>query len=142
KRLIRLNMSTSPSSLTRSLNLKVFATRISVKIVIGLVPALRPRFPSRLPLKIPSNGLESMKHGIWKAPVGDALEGTVGKPQAFVGVPTGTAFGRSVEVLKLKFWSVAVTMLYGRPELNSTIGARVTSLNNLPQNPLPALPLW
>src|SRR5579864_6813287 len=104
-------MSTSPSSLTRSLNFRVLATRMSVKIVIGLIPALRPRFPSREPLKTPSSGLESMKHGIWKAPVGDAFDGTVGKPQALVGVPTGTAFGRSVEVLKLKFWSVAVTML-------------------------------
>src|SRR5437660_12425543 len=139
---MKLNMSTSPSSFTRSLKLKVRATRMSVKIVIGRTPALRPRLPSRLPLKTPSSGLASIKHGTWNAPVGEAFDGTVGKPQAFVGVPTATAFGRSVEVLKLKFWSVAVTMLKGRPELNSMIGARVQLLRNLPMNPLaPLLPL-
>src|SRR5690348_12842595 len=120
----------------------LFATRMSVNTVMGRVLALRARLPSSEPVKTPSSGFESIKHGIWKAPVGDAFDGTVGKPQALVGVPTATAFGRSVEVLKLKFWSVAVTMLKGRPELNSTIGATVTSLNILPQNPLPALPLW
>src|SRR5580765_1413376 len=139
---MKLNMSTRPSSFTRSLKLKVRATRMSVKMVIGRVPALRPRLPSTLPLKTPSSGFESMKQGIWNAPVGEALDGTVGKPQAFVGVPTATAFGRSVEVLKLKFWSVAVTILKGRPELNSMMGASVQSLRNLPQNPLaPLLPL-
>ena len=83
-----------------------------------------------------------MKHGIWKAPVGDALDATVAKPQAFVGVLGATAFGRSVDVLKLKFWSVPVTILNGRPELNSMIGETVQSLSTLPQNPGPTLPLW
>src|SRR5215475_13756206 len=104
-------MSTIPSSFMRSLKLMLMARRISVKIVLGRIPAFRPRLPSSDPVNEPSSGLESMKHGIWKAPVGDAFDGTVGKPQALVGVPTATAFGRSVEVLKLKFWSVAVTML-------------------------------
>src|SRR5712671_3738156 len=110
-RLMKLNMSTSPSSFTRSLNAIVRPILMSVKMVIGRMPALRPRLPARLPVKTPSLGLASTKHGIWNAPVGEALEGTLGKPHALVAVPTGTALGRSVEVLKLKFWSVAVTML-------------------------------
>src|SRR5512135_164238 len=115
---------------------------MSVKIVIGRIPALRPRLPSREPVKTPSSGLASTKQGIWNAPVGEALEATVGKPQALVGVFGATAFGRSVEVLKLKFWSVPVTMLNGRPELNSMIGASVQSLKNLPQKVVPTVPLW
>src|SRR6185312_15363782 len=114
---------------------------MSVKIVIGRVPALRPRFPSSEPLKTPSK-VPSIKHGTWKAPVGEALEATVAKPQAFAGVPGATALGRSVDVLKLKFWSVAVTMLNGRPELNSMIGASVQLLNSLFQKVSPSFPLW
>src|SRR5438270_4773493 len=139
---MKLNMSTMPSIRIRSPSPMLLAKRISVKTVIGRVPALRPRLPSRVPVNDPSSGLESMKHGIWKAPVGEAFEATVGKPQALVAVPTATAFGRSVAVLKLKFWSVAVTTLNGRPELNSMIGASVQLLRNLPQKFDPALPLW
>src|SRR5260370_5300152 len=141
KRLTKLNISTMPSSLMRSVKPMERAMRISVNMVMGRFPALRPRLPSREPVKLPSRGLASTKHGIWKAPVGDTFEGTVGKPQALVGVAGATALGRSVEVLKLKFWSVAVTILNGRPELNSMIGARVQSLNTLPQKPSPAFSL-
>src|SRR5690242_13395764 len=138
---MKLKTSIDPCNFTRSPRFRVLASRMSVKTVIGRVPELRPRFPSSEPAKTPSSGLESTKHGTWKAPVGDAFDATVGKPQALVGVPGATAFGRSVDVLKLKFWSVAVTILKGRPELNSMMGDMVQLLSSLPINVLPTVPL-
>src|SRR5262249_1304176 len=53
-RLMKLNMSTIPSSLALSLKLIVLAIRISVKTVLGRVPAFRPRLPFNVPLNTPS----------------------------------------------------------------------------------------
>src|SRR5260370_32742346 len=64
-----LKMSTEASRLMRSPKRIFFATRRSSNTVHGVVPALRPRFPSRersVPLK-------SAIHGSWKTPVGENL---------------------------------------------------------------------
>src|SRR4051812_15346086 len=70
-----LNMSTMPSILKRSPNLISRATRRSLKIVYGLVPALRFRLPTVLP---------SMKHAGMKYPPGEYFEATAWLPQLSV----------------------------------------------------------
>ena len=81
--------------------------------------------------------MPSAKQGIWKAPVGEALDATVGRKR-FVGVPGATAFGRSVEVLKLKFWSVASHDVERTPRAEFNDGSRGPVAEQLPQKAISA----
>src|SRR3954468_19545642 len=71
KRLNALKTSTIPSNPNRSVTLKCLATRMSLKIVNGLRPTLRPRLPRSGAEITPSVGLLSMKHAGWIHPVGE-----------------------------------------------------------------------
>src|SRR5207244_11091329 len=108
-------------------------TRISVKMFIVLVPALRPRLPSKVP---------SRKHAGCKNPVGEKRDATATSPQEFGPVPDATIKGRSVGVLKSKLRSSPVMMLNGRPDAASMIGATVQSERNLLQKAPDRVPLW
>src|SRR5579864_7805847 len=122
------------------------ATRRSLKTVHGCRPALRPKLPSiASPPLGEAMGAESnlartsasAKHGSWRKPVGETLEGYVANPQALVGVPEATAFGRPPLVTNWKLSKEPVVRLNGRPEATSIMGARVQSLRNRAAKPLP-----
>src|SRR5437773_5980909 len=106
---------------------------MSVKTFIGLVPALRPRLPFRVP---------SRKQAGCKNPVGEKREAAATSPQEFGPVPAATTNGRSVGVLKSKLRSSPVMILNGRPDAASMIGDTVQSEKNLLQKPPDKVPLW
>src|SRR5438132_14305723 len=128
KRLTKLNASTAASSARRSPKGMRLETRMSVKTSLGLVPALRLRFPSRVPLR---------KHAGCRKPVGENLDAARALPHGSVGVLAGTIVGRSVGVLKSKLVSVPEIILNGLPETASIIGASVQPERNFSTNPPP-----
>src|SRR5215470_18517291 len=104
------------------------ATRKSLKTVQGATPVLRPRLPSnesRVPSKL-------KRHGSWKTPVGENREDTDSPHAGLTNV-----FGRTVKDESCRLLPFPVMMLKGRPEANSTSGAKVQSLRNLLPNPSP-----
>src|SRR6266404_1290396 len=127
RRFQALKMSIIPSTFIRSPMLKRLATRRSLKMVCGRVPALRGRLPRNGADAIPSVGLLSMKQAGCIHPVGEVTEGTAASPQLLTPAP-GTSSGRSVLELRSKLLSEPVKTLNGRPELHSRIGATVHPL--------------
>src|SRR5438270_2531942 len=110
------------------------ATRRSLKTVQGDMPALRRRLPSS-EIRVPS---KPATQGACKAPVGENLDFTTSPHAGFRVV-----LGRPVSDDNCRLSPFPVMMLKGRPELNSTNGAKVQSLKNLLANPSPEiLPLW
>src|SRR5215467_11117015 len=123
-----LNMSAIISKLNRSPKYSRLAILRSLKTVQGVVPALRPRFPSRDSI-VPS---KPAMQGSWNTPVGENFECTT-CPQAGFTV----TFGRPVTEESCRLSPFPVMMLNGRPDPNSTSGATVQLLNNLLAKPLP-----
>src|ERR1700730_11747865 len=115
------------------------ATRRSLKTVHGVIPALRPRLPSRetsVPLKF-------RMQGSWKNPVREYFEATALLPQPSIGVPEGTTLGRPVREDNWRLSPLPVMMLNGRPEPNSIRRANVQLLKNLlAKLSPPSLPVW
>src|SRR5712692_7794341 len=110
------------------------ATRRSLNTVQGVIPALRLRLPSS-EISVPS---KLAPQGSCKVPVGEYLEG-MGGPQAGLTV----VLGRPVSDDNCKLSPLPVMMLNGRPELNSTKGAKVQLLKSLLAKPSPeSLPVW
>src|SRR5262249_38779767 len=114
----------------RSPNGMLRLMRISLNTVQGVIPALRPRLPSRetrLPLK-------SAMQGSWKTPVGEYFEFT-GKFPSAVHAGLANVFGREVNDDNCRLSWLPVMMLNGRPAPNSIKGANVQSLSNFPATP-------
>src|SRR3954471_13240309 len=127
-----LNMSTISSRLARSVIGTCFETLRSLNTVQGVVPALRPRLPSR-ERSVPS---KFAMQGSWKTPVGEYFEFTPGPQAGLTNV-----FGREVRDDNCRLSPLPVRMLNGRPDPNSISGAKVQSLKNARANPLePAFP--
>src|SRR5260370_20840171 len=108
-----LNMSAMRSILKRSPKNTFLATRISLKTVHGVMPALRPRVPSSetsVPLKL-------KMQGSCKTPVGEYLL-LKEVPQAGLAV----VLGRLVREDNWRLSPPAVMMLNGRPEPKLTRG--------------------
>src|SRR5450759_3443692 len=114
------------------------ATRRSLKTVHGVMPALRPRLPSReasVPLKL-------RMQGSWKTPGGENFELTGLFPIA-VHAGFSKVLGRPVSDDNCRLSPLLVMMLKGRPEPNSIRGANVQLLKSLLAKPLPlSLPVW
>src|ERR1035437_10451449 len=122
-----LNMSAMRSMLKRSPKNNFLETRMSLKTVHGVMPALRPRLPSR-DASVP---LKSARQGSCKTPVGEYLL-LKEVPQAGLAV----VLGRLVREDNWRLSPPAVMMLNGRPEPNSMRGAKVQLLKSLPAKPL------
>src|SRR5512146_2595843 len=107
KRLIRLKTSTAASSETRSVKLSLRATRMSVNTVVGLVYALRPEVPLKLP---------DFQQGNWKKTPGTKLDVTAGSPQALTPGSLVKTFGRAVRGANWKFVCTPDNTVNGRPD--------------------------
>src|SRR5215467_9308768 len=117
---------------------------MSSNTVHGVSPALRPRLPSScrsvgmVPVGFVALGRNPRMHGSWKVPLGENFDWYTA-PQAGSTV----VLGRPVREDSWRLSPLAVTMLNGRPEETSMIGANVQSLKNLLLNPEPpTLPVW
>src|SRR6185437_12871014 len=130
-------MSTISSTLARSPIGTCFDTRKSLKTVHGVVPALRPRFPSS-DINEPS---KFAMQGSWKTPVGEKEDETGMLPSA-VQPGLTNVLGREVSDDNCRLSPFPVRILKGRPEPNSSRGANVQSLSNALENPPePTLPV-
>src|ERR1043166_6586615 len=103
--------------------------RRSLKTVHGLVPALRPKFPSSAAREGIPPAAKTAKQGSPKEPLGEKRDGTE-EPQG-VPAPAETTFGRPVLGENWKLSGLPVMMLNGLPEETSTNGATVPLLKNL-----------
>src|SRR6266567_3157482 len=125
-----LNMSAMNSRLMRSRIGTRLETRRSPNTVHGVIPALRPRFPSS-EISVPS---KLAIQGSWKTPVVENFDETL-VPQ--IGLGLENVFGRVVSEDSCRLSGLPVMMLKGRPEPNSIRGANVQLLRSLLAKPSP-----